>query len=952
MSIYIKYKILFISSILLAVSVSLNAVNKTYTGKFPAISETEILDYFPLVSNREVSKIFIDTNDFPVVNISSQMLSDDIKRVTGKNAIISRSESLSEIRGQSSVVIGTIGNNTIIDELIDKDLIDVDTIKNKWESFLITTIRHPEYDTPILVIAGSDRRGTAYGVTSLCEAIGVSPWYWWADVIPTHKNNIYVEPGVFVQGEPSIQYRGIFINDERFGGWAKWVENTFDKETGEVGPKVYRTVFELLLRLKGNYLWPAMHRGSKPFNANPENARIADEYAIVMGSSHCEQMLRNNEGEWRDHKEYGDFNYVTNRPTMIKYWEDRIKTNGRYENIYTLGLRGIHDYPMEGARTDDERTDLMQKAINDQRDILRRNIDKPIERIPQILCTYEEVLDAYHNGLNVPDDVTFLWCDDKQGYIRNLSNPMENKRSGGSGIYYHLSYHGDPASWLWLSPLSPVFISTELTKAYTFGARKIWIFNVGDIKPAEKEISFAMELAWDIDRWRPEVAHTYIKEWAKKTFGELHADEIFNMQSMYYELMASGKDSHIYFIEYPEKELEERLSKYKKLSEMAMTYMEVIPEHLKNAYFELVLYPIHGAAMLNEYQLLSRRSMVNVTHGDSIAAMKDAATVNHLFDELNDWTNEYNKYICDGKWDNFFSWVPYHWRKMEGVHPEIATPDAIMESRKYPKPLFLPKVEIMSEKGVTIESDTEVDVPLWIKAVSPIKNFSKSPENNIFCRILYGDTSFDASASVINNIWHTHSVGPKWNNVGRIKLKKGENILHITDVSPDARIDSVFLGFYPPFPDSPEFIIPASGYNKKHDNSEGKVMIIKRLGFQDGVIVMPFDVPSYEKDELNNAPFIEYNIKLKKGTNKVEIRTLPTLHVYEGRDARYAVCFNDNRTEVFSIHTDDFSSEWRCNVLRGYSSRCINVDVSKDGIYPLRICFMDPGIVLQEIRIN
>lgn len=218
-----------------------------------------------------------------------------------------------------------------------------------------------------------------------------------------------------------------------------------------------------------------------------------------------------------------------------------MKANGKYENTYTLGLRGIHDYPMEGAQNTSERTKLMQQAINDQRDILRRNIDRPIEEIPQVLCTYEEVLDAYHNGLRIPDDVTLLWSDDKHGYTRNLSNPEEMRRKGGAGIYYHLSYHGDPASWIWLSPLSPAFISAELTKAYTFGARKIWIFNVGDIKPAEKEISFAMELAWNIDRWQPDHAYRYIRHWAAKTFGAEYADEIADIQEGYYGLQASGK---------------------------------------------------------------------------------------------------------------------------------------------------------------------------------------------------------------------------------------------------------------------------------------------------------------------------------------------------------------------------------------------------------------------------
>ncbi|MDY6301727.1 MAG: glycosyl hydrolase 115 family protein, partial [Bacteroidales bacterium] len=387
---------------------------------FPEVSEKTQTDWFPLGE----ATICTDASDYKVVNIAVQMLADDVERVTATRSTITLATSLKKLPHGATVVVGTVGHSRIIDELVRQKVIDVSAIKGKWESYVITTVNRPRQGQ-LLVIAGSDRRGTAFGLTSLSEAIGVSPWYWWADVTPTKKKALYMEPGTFVQGEPSVQYRGIFINDERFGGWARWAE----QKHGKVGPETYKLVFELLLRLKANYLWPAMHPGTQAFNDNPENARLADDYAIVMGSSHCEQMLRNNEGEWkavnqrakeRGEEGLGDFNYITNRQTMQNYWETRIKTNGRYENTYTLGLRGIHDYPMEGANTTAERVALMQQAIDDQRDMLRRNIKKPIEEIPQVLCTYEEVLEAYHNGLKVPEDVILLWSDDKHGYCRNL----------------------------------------------------------------------------------------------------------------------------------------------------------------------------------------------------------------------------------------------------------------------------------------------------------------------------------------------------------------------------------------------------------------------------------------------------------------------------------------------------------------------------------------------------
>ncbi len=920
---------------------------------FPNVTEKPIPGSFPLVAADDVAVICTDSRDFSVVGITAKMLADDVERVTGRHPVVSYA-----LPRGAAVVAGTLGKSRFIDQMVKSRKIDVSGIRGKWESFIITTTEHPKYHTPLLVIIGSDRRGTAFGLTSLSEAIGVSPWYWWADVTPAHHPSLYVEPGTFQQGEPSVQYRGIFINDERFGGWARWAEQTYDKETGKVGPKTYQKVFELLLRLKANYLWPAMHPGTQAFNDDPENARLADKYAIVMGSSHCEQMLRNNEGEWKAVNErakaegtkgLGDFNYITNRKTMQDYWETRVKTNGKYENTYTLGLRGIHDYPMEGANSTEERVKLMQQAINDQRNMLRRNIKKPIEEIPQVLCTYEEVLDAYHNGLQVPEDVTMLWSDDKHGYCRNLSNPTEQQRRGGAGIYYHLSYHGDPASWIWLSPLSPAFLSTELTKAYTYGARKIWVFNVGDIKPAEKEISFVMDLAWNINRWRPTVAHDYIRYWAGKTFGSTVAQDIANLMSRYYRLQAGGKDAHAWFVNYTEQQVAERLRESRSLETEAELLASRIPDNLQDAYFELVCYPVRGAAMLNEYQLLARRSMVCATRLDSLGAMADAERVQQMFRQLNEWTRHYNEDIRQGKWREFFNWQPYHWFRSEKIDPPIATPSLLSQAADAPQPRFLCVVDALSSTGVVIESHQDADVPLWIEALSPIRNFSKAPADNVFCRIMTDDGSFEASATPINNVWHAPYVGPMWSKVATLHLKKGMNHLSITDLKSDARIDRIFLGLWPPFEAEPRLNIAASEYKQSGDSQEGHVEIISGLGYQDGILVQPFDTPSYD---VVSAPYVEYELDIQNGDRKIEIRTLPTLHIYEGRDARYAVQLGDGEPQVLSIHAGDFTAEWRLNVLRGYASRSISIPATVKGKQRLRVYFLEPGIVLQEILIH
>ncbi len=925
--------------------------------EFLCISEKAKAGYFPLSS----AAIYADEADFKVVSICCGLLADDVERVTGSRPRVLTAASAGRVYGGPALIAGTLGHSRLIDKLVAQGRIDVTKIKGRWESYVVTTVARRGQQGPLLVVAGSDRRGTAFGLMSLSEAIGVSPWYWWADVTPRHRDALYVAPGTYAQGEPSVQYRGIFINDERFGGWAQWAEQTFDKQTGKVGPKTYQKVFELLLRLKANYLWPAMHPGTQAFNSDPENARLADDYAIVMGSSHCEQMLRNNEGEWKAVNEQakargesglGDFNYVTNRQTMKDYWEERVRTNGRYENTYTLGLRGIHDYPMEGANSTAERVAIMQQAINDQRDMLQRHIHRPIGEIPQVLCTYEEVLDAYHHGLQVPDDVTLLWSDDKHGYCRNLCNPDETMRSGGAGIYYHLSYHGDPASWIWLSPLSPAFLATELTKAYTFGARKIWVFNVGDIKPAEKEISFVMHLAWDINRWQPSEAHRYSEYWAAKTFGKPLAQEMARLQEGYYRLQAAGKDAHVWFVSYTEEQIEQRIAQWRALAAHAADLSSRVPDRLKNAYFELIDYPVRGAAMINEYELLARRSMARTTAGDSLGAMADAERVNQMFDQLNLLTHRYNDEILGGKWAHFFSWQPYHWFRSEKIDPPISSPELFTHAQQGPRPRFLPVDEALTASGVNIESDVEGDVPIWMEALSPIRNFSKAPEDNVFCRVTTESDSFDASATPINNVWHAPYVGPMWSRVGTLHLRKGSNRLMVTKLKSDARLCRIFIGTWPPFNREPRVRIPASAYQNKHDGKDGRVLRIEQLGYSDGVMVQPFDTPSYQLADIASAPYVEYELDLEPADTEIEIRTLPTLHVYEGRDARYAVQLGDSAPEVFSIHADDFSAEWRLNVLRGYASRRISIPASCGGSRRLRVYFMDPGIVLQEILIE
>lgn len=635
---------------------------------------------FAIVSDAgATADIVFDNSEAEVVSIASNLLAKDIQRVSEKLPDVKN-----DIPTQAAniIVIGTIGKSKYIDELIASNKIDVSQIEGKWESYTITQIDSTfENIEHALVIAGSDRRGTAYGVFSISEAIGVSPWYWWADVPAKKQSSIYYANETIVQGEPSVKYRGIFINDEDFG-MRPWAEKHMDTDIKDIGPRTYEKVFELLLRLKANYCWPGMHHCTKAFNIYPENKVVADRYAIVMGASHCEPMLRNNVTEW-DKKTMGAWDYKTNSERIYEYWNSRVAENGKYENVYTVGMRGIHDSGIPGGGTGEEKRDRLEKIIADQRKILAEHVNPDPSKVPQIFCPYKEVLDIYKLGMKLPDDITIVWPDDNHGYVRNLSDEAERKRAGHSGIYYHLSYWGSPADYLWISSTSPAKISYEMCKSYAYGADRLWVFNAGDIKPCEMELTFAMELAYDVEKWQPKNAMNFIEQWASKTFGEEYAGEIANIYKEYYRLAQQARPEHIDRVQFTEKQMRQRLADYKTIAEKAESLYSRIDDEYKDAYFQLVLYPVKGAADMNAKH--------------TYAAMGNAEEAIKAYDEIQEMTRHYNKEIEGGKWDGMMDASPKNMavfakpdaekiaERTKTPNEPVAEPKCVLDAAKYNK---------------------------------------------------------------------------------------------------------------------------------------------------------------------------------------------------------------------------------------------------------------------------
>jgi hypothetical protein len=578
-----------------------------------------------LVLGRAVADIYVDTADAKLVGITAGLLAADIERVTSQQPRIVHDASQ---LGADAVIVGSIGHSVAIDRLIAAGKLDATGVRGQWETYRLQVVAHPFPNVErALVIFGSDRRGAAYGVFTLSQQIGVSPWYWWADLPPPHQDALVIKPASFQEGPPAVKYRGIFINDEDWG-LEPWAAKTFEPQQGNIGPKTYAKVFELLLRLKANYLWPAMHAVTTEFARIPANVTLADDWGIVMGASHTEAMNRNNVlwpeegvGEWR---------YDTNRDNLLAYWEQAARQRGAYEAVWTLGIRGVHDSAMLGPADLTGKMHLVEDAIAGQRSLLQKHVNPDLRQVPQLFAPYKEVLDLYRHGMKVPDDVSILWTDDNFGYIRQLSNLEEQKRAGASGIYYHISYLGRPRSYVWLNTTPPALIWEEMSKAYSYGANRIWVVNVGDIKPNEIGMEFFLRLGWDTRAYDRQSIANYLTDWATREFGSEHGPATAEIMSRYYRLGFARKPEAMNPPTFNSAEARQRLADYDALVQAAEAIERRLPANRRDAFYELVLYPVRICAAVNHVFLAA----------DAADAMK----------RIEAETDYYNNTLAEGKW--------------------------------------------------------------------------------------------------------------------------------------------------------------------------------------------------------------------------------------------------------------------------------------------------------------
>jgi len=614
-------------------------------------------------------KVEADTTSLqPVAKTALRMLQGDIEKVLGSKMQI--------VRGNDPA------NNLII---LSKDAA---AFAYKKEAFQLKAADGNLY------IKGSDDHGLAYGILEVSRLLGVSPWEWWADAKPKHLDSFSLKDGYQNAQAPSVEFRGIFINDEDWG-LMPWSSKTYEPSNikGHIGPKTNARIFELLLRLRANTYWPAMHECTRPFFLTEGNREVAQQYGIYIGGSHCEPMASSTAGEWRVRGK-GDYDFLHNKENVLQFWEDRVKEVAGQPILYTIGMRGVHDGAMQGAKTVQEQKTVLDSVLKAQRMMLAKYVNKDVTQVPQLFVPYKEVLDVYHAGLQVPEDVCLVWCDDNYGMVRHFPTAEERARKGGNGIYYHVSYWGRPHDYLWLGTFSPSLMFQQMSEAWHKGIQKFWILNVGDIKPAEYQIELFLDMAWNMNSIYPgdhadkelmpnnEWLVQHEQNFWTREFGKAMAEKMLPVMQESYRLAYIRKPeflgntrceewdkkySIITDLPWSEEYILNRLADYKKLADKANDIEKMLdkaiakgelPKERKDEYYQLFKYPVQAAAQMNNkllYAQLARHGKeTSKDEGTTYWSMSDAA-----FDSIARMTKVYNEgYYNHGKWNRMMDFQP------------------------------------------------------------------------------------------------------------------------------------------------------------------------------------------------------------------------------------------------------------------------------------------------------
>ncbi|MFD0676078.1 MULTISPECIES: glycosyl hydrolase 115 family protein [unclassified Paenibacillus] len=921
---------------------------------------------FKLVENGISANLFVDNNDSISVKRAVNDFKKDIKNVTNVEAQIANS-----IPNSGNVVIfGTIGSSEAIDTLINNNKLNVEELKNsdgsyKWEGFIIDVVENPFAGVgKALVVAGTDRRGTIFGLYDISEKMGVSPWYYFADVAISKKENVYIKADTRIIDSPDVQYRGIFLNDEeKLNEWAKANSNN-----GTIGPEVYNKIYELLLRLKANYLWPAMHVNG--FNNNPENARLADEYGIVMGSSHPEMFLRNNNMEWPDWKKNYDaihktdvkYDYTVSPEAVLQFWKDSLTRNKNYESQWTLGMRGAHDEPFTtaninngtfpGATELERKVNLLGKIIKDQQGMMKEVLgEEGYKKAFKLLIPYKEVLPLYDAGLEVPDDLTIMWVDDNHGYMRRLPNEAERKRSGGHGLYYHVSYWA-PAdqSYLWLGGSPLALMAEELQKSYESGIQKAWVLNVGDLKPLEGEMEFFLRYGWDVHKYENN-PNKFLKEWISRQYGLQYADEVTDIVNTYYQLTRNRRPEHMRIDAFDQlhygDEATKRMVAYQNIFDRANSVYNSLPENMRDGFYEQVLSKIRWVYYVNKSYYYADRSNMAYDQGRLSSANNYLALSQEADQKKKDEITYYNKGLAGGKWNKI-------------MDPEVHAPPIIPQW-----PAGSPALKLGDpEMGAIVQGEENV-------SDNSVIEFSEFNQGGKYLDIFNkGAGSFEWTASA-DKEWIKLSKTSGtimdedriWVNISNLSSHKGESSL-ITlksgaiekTITVRIRATSIGLDNVQGYAEADGYIsMEAEHYSRKNDAGALRWQEIYNLGRTKGDVMRSYN-PSLTRvpeDKIKeSAPSLEYDVQFESaGKFPMQIYRVPTLD--SKGTIKFAVSIDNGDPIVVSSNAVDEGqgTDWVKNLFPHIEKHVTNVNIPTVGKHTVKLWMIDNYIMIDKMVI-
>ena len=921
---------------------------------------------FPIVTSASKAVLCYDDADEEVVKRTAKLLVEDISRVTDKKLqLVSNLPS----RQGYIVLVGTLGKNKAIDQLVATKRIDVSKVLGGWEQYAIDLVDNPFPGIKkALIVAGSDRRGTAYGMFSISEVIGVSPWYWWADAPVVKRKSLCLNVNAFSSKAPSVKYRGIFINDEDWG-LKPWASKTFEPKVGDIGPKTYAKICELLLRLKANYLCPAMHSCTKAFNHYPDNKLVADSFAIVMGSVHCEPLLFNNASEW-DRKTMGEWNYVTNRDGINDVLRKRVHENGKYENVYTLAMRGIHDAVMAGNLTLEEQARVLERAFDDQREILSSELHKPANQIPQAFTPYKEVLETYDHGMNLPEDVTIVWSEDDFGYMKRLSNSKERQRSGRSGVYYHVSYWGPPKHYLWIASTPPALMYEELEKAYRSTADRLWVVNVGDIKPAEYHITLFMDMAYDIERFNYDNINVHCVDFLCRIFGEKYRADFTDIQQTYFKLAFARKPEYMErrtdteFSIQNYNEVDRRLADYERIAMKAENIMKDLEEEFIPAFFQLVYYNVKGATLVNQMTLGGQKNRSYVAQQRSTAnLMKDKVKV--YGDSLELITEQYNS-LLDGKWKGMMSLIHGGARSFERARVDSVRLASIpvlgvsCESEDNQKGV----VNIHTIPCFNKYLPTSHYIDVFNKGTGILKWKASTSVPWILIDKKKGKTRYEDRINVSID-WEKAPVGEDGNGSIDIYTDEDEKkTIFVSVFNPATPSVEELKGLY--VENNGYVSIDAAGFHRKKEIGEIKFDIVEGLGFDNKVVRLgdPFAKTPYLDGLVltsnyvapvrgNNYPVLEYDFySFQTGPVDVYTYMMPIFPLDNEHGSRYGVMVDNSPVYLPEAGASYYSTPWIQSVLRNCRINKTTHFIDKPGKHSVKIYCAHPGMMLQKVVVD